>query len=70
MADQKKQTGGVQREVGTPLFHFSELLGEVVYESVREFENAVFQNFSDKLALTNWTGCPSDDNLTIARGLG
>lgn len=70
MADQKKQTSGVQREVGTPLFHFSELFGGVVYESVLEFENSVFQNFSDKLASSNQTGCPSDDNLTIARGLG
>ena len=60
----------MQREVGTPLFHFSELFGEVVYESVLEFEIAVFQNFSDKLAMTNQTGGPSDDNLTATRRLG
>ena len=70
MADRKEQADGVQHEASTPLFHFSELFGEVVYESVLEFENAVFQNFSDKLALTNRTGCPSDDNLTTTRGLG
>lgn len=69
MADQKKQASGVQREVGTPLFHFSELFGGAVYESVLEFEIAIFQNFSGKLTVSNRTGGPSDDNLTAARGL-
>jgi hypothetical protein len=70
MADRKEQADGVQREVGAPLFHFSELFGEVVYESVLEFEIAVFQNFTGKLTLSNQTGGPSYDNLIITRGLG